>query len=423
MTAETMLTTVKEELNKRFNRLVGTSSTNLCTHCGWCIEACHIYQATGDPDKSPVAKAEKVRRVLKTDHDWMSKIFPSWTGAKKLSEEDLEEWLHAAYRDCTLCERCVINCPLGVETPQILAAARGALTAVGKNPEILTDLAEIAISRGENLDSYRDSFKHHMTRFEKLVQDKLKDPEARIPMEEQADILYVPLSGAHTIVPAAVVFNKAGASWTMSMFEASNYGLFMADGAKAKKITQRILDEAERLNVKEVVVSECGHAYGIMKWEAPKWFGGQLPFKVRSILEVLDEYVAKGLVKMDQSKVDLPVTYHDPCNIGRKGGIFEEPRNVIKASVKDYREMTPSKVESYCCGGGSGMVACAEWEDDRLLYGKVKADQIKGTGARRVITSCDNCIHQIMELGEYYELDIEVSNVSQLLMDTIIVED
>ena len=73
---------VYQELDKRFNRLVGTSATNLCTHCGWCIESCHIFKATGNPDHSPVAKAEKVRRVLKKKHDWMSRLFPKWTGRR-----------------------------------------------------------------------------------------------------------------------------------------------------------------------------------------------------------------------------------------------------------------------------------------------------------------------------------------------------
>ena len=57
-------------------------------------------------------------------------------------------------------------------------------------------------------------------------------------MQEEADMLYVPLSGEHTMLPAAIIFNAAGASWTMSMFEASNYGLFLADTVRAKKIVQ-----------------------------------------------------------------------------------------------------------------------------------------------------------------------------------------
>ena len=402
--------------------MLGVSATNLCTHCGWCIEACHVYQSTKDPEKSPVAKAERVRRVLKSEVDWLSKLFPWWTGAHKLTEEDLDDWLYAAFRDCTLCERCVINCPMGVETPAILAAARGALTAVGKHPEILEDLAEIAISREESLDSYREFFKSHIKSLEKEVQEKLKDPRASIPLEKQgAEILYVPLSGVHTIVPPAIIFNAAGASWTMSMFEASNYAFFMADTAKMKQIAERILKEAQRLGVKEIAVTECGHAYGVLRWEAKKWFGDKYNFKVRSVLELYDEYLSKGLIRLDPAKSNYSVTYHDPCNIGRKGGVVDEPRRVLSEAVSDYREMTPNKAENFCCGGGSGMVACEEWSEYRLTYGKVKAEQIRKTGAKKVVTACDNCLHQIKELSERYDLGITVSNVSQQIVESLVV--
>ena len=305
--------------------------------------------------------------------------------------------------------------------PAILGAARGALSAVGKHPEILEDLAEIAISREETLDDYRDFFKSHIKLLEKKVQEKLNDPTARIPIEEEADILYVPLSGVHTIVPPAIIFNAAGASWTMSMFEASNYAFFMGDTSKMKQIAERILKEAKRLNVKEIAVTECGHAYGILRWEAKKWFGDKYDFKVRSVLEYYDEFVREGLIELDKEKADVAVTYHDPCNIGRKGGVFEEPRRVLQEAVTDYRDMAPNRVNSFCCGGGSGMVACEEWRDDRLLYGKVKAEQIRETGAKKVVTACDNCLHQIKELSEHYGLGIEVSNVSQQVVESLVV--
>lgn len=411
--------TVKNELKKRYNRLVGVSATNLCTHCGWCIDACHVFLATKDPSKSPVAKAEKVRKVLKKDHDWLSKIFPFWTGAEELTEDKLDEWLEAAFRDCTLCERCVINCPMGVETPQLLGMARGALTAVDKSPEILYDLADMAIEKEDYLAENGESFYKSIGKLEPIVQEKLNDPTARIPLEEEADMLYVPLSGAHTIVPAAIILNAAGASWTMSMFEASNYGLFLADTVRAKKIANRIIKEAKRLNVKEIIVTECGHAYSVLKWEAPKWFGDEFNIKVRSILEVYDDFLKKGLITI-KNKLPEVVTYHDPCNMGRKGGIFEEPRNVIKATSEKYVDLIPSKVENYCCGAGAGMLAEEDWRDQRLLYGKVKADQIKNSHATKVITACDNCLHQIKELSEEYDLGISTSNVSEHLADSII---
>lgn len=413
------LTIVKKELKTRYNRLVGTSATNLCTHCGWCIDACHVYLATNDPSKSPVAKAEQVRKVLKKEHDWLSKLFPFWTGAEDLNEEKLDDWLNAAFRDCTLCERCVINCPMGVETPQILGMARGALSAVDKSPEILYDLADMAITKEDYLEENSAALRKSIDKLETIVQEKLNDPNAKIRMQEEADMLYVPLSGAHTIVPAAIILNSAGASWTLSMFEASNYGLFLADTARAKKIALRVLNEAKRLNVKEIIVTECGHAYGVLKWEAPKWFPGEFNIKVRSILEVYDDFLKKGLITIKNKSSEI-VTYHDPCNMGRKGGIMEEPRNVIKASTNTYVDMLPNRVENYCCGGGAGMVANDDWNEQRLLYGKVKADQINNSKATKVITACDNCLHQIKELNEYYDLNISTSSVSEHLADAII---
>ena len=412
---------VINELEKRYTRLVGTSATNLCTHCGWCIESCHIYKATGNPEHSPVAKAEKVRKVLKRKHDWLSRIFPKWTGAADLSEKDIDDWIEAAFKNCTLCERCVVNCPMAVETPQILGAARGVLTSMGKNPEILTQLTDSAIAREENLEMMEGFFRKQIRKLEKQVQDKLGDPKASIPISEEADILYVPLSGVHTMIPAATIFNAANASWSMSLFEASNYGLFIGDIPKAKKIVERILKEAERVKAKTLVVTECGHAYGVLKWEAPKWFNKKFDFEVKSLLEVMDDYVSQGLLQIDPSKNPEPVTYHDPCNMGRKGGIFEEPRRVIQAASMDYREMTPNRVENFCCGGGAGLVACSDWTEERLLYGSTKVDQIRDIKVSKVVTACDNCLHQIQELGEKNDLGITVSNVSQYLVNALVI--
>ena len=83
----------KQELEKRYNRTMAVASSNLCVHCGLCVDQCHYYMATQDPSISPVAKAEQVRRVVKSEHDWLRRIFPWWTGAKELTEEDLDHWV------------------------------------------------------------------------------------------------------------------------------------------------------------------------------------------------------------------------------------------------------------------------------------------------------------------------------------------
>ena len=253
------------------------------------------------------------------------------------------------------------------------------------------------------------------------IQDRLGSDKASIPVEvEGAKILYVPLSGAHTITPPATVFNAVGESWTISMFEAANYATYVGDVPKAKRITERILREAERLKVEEIVIAECGHAYHALRWEAPKWFGGPLPFRVRSILEVVDEYVRAGRLSLNPANNPEPVTLHDSCNLGRKGGLFEEPRRVVRAAAEDFREMTPNRERSFCCGAGSGLVAMPEWEDIRLKAGGPKAEQVGATGARIVIASCDNGRHQLTELNEHYGLNVQVMGLAELVVQALV---
>lgn len=403
-----------QELDKRYNRLVALTASNLCARCGLCIDSCHYFTATRRPELTPVAKVERVRSVFKSRHDWLSRLFPSWTGARELTEEELDAWTEIAFRYCTMCERCVVNCPLAVDTPSIMGAVRGTLTAIGKAPEILEQLADAEIQREKSLDLFKDMLVEQIGELEKDLQEKTGDPEASIPVEKEgAEILYVALSGAHTILPTAEIFHQAKADWTLSLFEASNYAVFLGDAAKAKAIAKRVFDEAVRLGVKEVVITECGHAFSSFYWNAPTWFG-PLPFRVRSLLEVLSEYVEEGTIRLDPGANPDPITFHDSCNMARKGGVVEEPRTVLRAATEDFREMTPNGMTNYCCGAGGGLVAVEEWRDTRLEAGRPKAEQIRSTGARVVVTSCDNCRHQINDLSEHYGLDVEVRNLAEI---------
>ncbi len=115
---------------------------------------------------------------------------------------------------------------------------RAMATATGNAPEMLVELANAAIAKEENAELFRDIYRDQVKELEKEVQDRLGSSKARIPVEEKgARMLYVPLAGAHTIVPQAILFNAAKESWTLGMFESSNYAVFLADGIKSKRIT------------------------------------------------------------------------------------------------------------------------------------------------------------------------------------------
>ncbi len=413
------LTTARELLGSLVDRRVLTA-LEVCVRCGICTESCHYYQSNPKTEHTPYYRAEMVRRLYRRFFDPIGRAFPWWVGVKEPTDELLSKLSEIAFSSCTLCQRCTFACPFGVETAEIMRIMRSIATATGNAPEMLVELANLAITKEESADLFRDIYLEQIKDLEKEVQDRLGSSKASIPVGKKgARMLYVPLAGAHTIVPEAILFNSGGASWTLGMFEASNYAVFLADGDKAKRIANRIIKEAEQIGAEEIIITECGHAYFAMRWEVPKWFGRQLPFKVRSILEVLDEYLREGKLQLDASINTQLTTYHDSCNLGRKGGIFDEPRRLIKASVKDYIEMTPNRLDSYCCGAGSGLVAVPEYADIRMEAGKHKAEQIRRTKAGFVVTSCDNCLHQIRELNEHYGLNIESSNVCQLVVKAL----
>jgi Fe-S oxidoreductase len=411
-TIELALKTLEAQLNQPLE-----TALEACARCGICAEACHYYRAEPKVEHIPAYRAEQLRSVYRYEHDFVSRLFPMWTRSKKLDEPTLAKLTEVAFSQCTLCRRCTVNCPLGVDTPLMMRAIRAMATASGTAPEILVVLADAAIEKGKDPSFYKEMFLEQIREMEEQLRDITGDPNATIPVEKQgAKILYVPLAGAHTILPPAVVFNAAKEDWTLSIFEASNYGVFLADVNRAKQVAKRIVDEANRLGVKEIVISECGHAYASYRWDVPNWFAGQFDFKVRSLIEVLAEYIRDEKIRVDPAAIPEGVTYHDSCNLARNGGLIEEPRFVLKHVVSDFREMTPNKAEALCCGGGGGLVALAEYAERRIAAGKPKADQIKKTGARVVVAACENCRLQLGDLNERYNLNVHITALTDLVV-------
>lgn len=333
------------------------------------------------------------------------------------AEQTLAALAEMAFSRCTLCKRCTFNCPLGVDTPLMMRAIRAMATASGAAPELLVMLADSAIEQGKDPSMYREMFLENIREIEQQLREITGDPHARIPVEEKgAWILYVPLAGTHSILPPAVIFNAAGESWTLSLFQASNYGVFLGDLGRAKEVARRIADEAGRLRVEEIVISECGHAYAAYRWEAPNWFGPEYKFRVRSIVEVIADYIADGRLDLDPAANPGPITYHDSCNMARGGGLIEEPRAVLRAAAVDVREMTPNREQALCCGGGGGLVALPEYEERRIRAGRPKAQQIRKTGAGVVVAACENCRLQIADLNRHYGLGVRVSSLADLVV-------
>ena len=389
-----------------------------CTRCGVCTEACHVYASMGQVRYIAAYRAEIVRRLYKKYFKGRGKFWPSVGEAKELTEMAVEELFDAAY-SCTGCRRCMVYCPFGIDTQMLMSIAKLLLIGANAEPEILSMLADTSVEKGKSLELFKEGFLEGIKRLEEDVVAKWKIEAGGTPIpvdKEGANLLYVALAGAHSIIPAAAIFNAAGENWTLSFFEAVNFGAFVGDPSKTKLILDRIVNEAKRLKVKEVCICECGTAYRVMKQ-----LTGKQPFKVVSITEVHARYLREGRIKLDKTRLNGAVTYHDPCQIARNAGVIDEPRYILQHLTDDFREMTPEPRFNWCCGGGGGLVALGEETlDFRMKSARVKADQVKDTGATILATACENCHTQLSDLNDHYKMGTQVEFLSSIVADALV---
>jgi Fe-S oxidoreductase len=388
-----------------------------CARCGLCVESCHVWASMPETRYSAVGRAEVVRKVFKRYFKLQGKFAP-WLGETlDLGEETLRLLEEAAF-SCTGCRRCMVHCPFGIDTQALMGIAKALLVGADKEPKILSMLSDMSIAKGETIADTREDYAKALANLDAEVRALWpgagKDPDgspasAAVPYGVKgAGVLYVALSGAHSIVNAAAIMNAAGECWTLSSFEAVNFGAFLGDAARMKAIAGRIVAEAKDLGVKEVVIVECGTAYRVLRHMM-----GALPFKVSAFPELIARYLDEKRIKLSGGTLEGRVTYHDPCQIARNGGIYEEPRAVLRALTTDFVELDPTREENWCCGGGGGLISLGEHEF-RMKSSKVKADQIAWAKARTIVTACENCHSQLSDLNEHYGLGMKVEFLSAI---------
>jgi Fe-S oxidoreductase len=225
-----------------------------------------------------------------------------------------------------------------------------------------------------------------------------------------------------TIAEAAAIFHFAGENWTMPSegWDQTNFGLFDGNDELGGAVARRVYEAVKALRGKRLVISECGHGYRSTRCEGPNWAKMDVDFEMESSVITMLRYIKEGRIKVDKTKNSEPVTYHDSCNSARSCGLFEEPRELLNLVCTDFREMYPNRAENYCCTGGGGAMSMTEYAPRRLKSAKVKADQLKATGAKIVVTSCHNCVDGLFDLIRHYKLDMPVKQLVNLVANALV---
>lgn len=416
-----------DELKKAVTGL-GGYHMNSCVKCGLCGETCHVYLTDPIPENLPGFKAAKVIRHFKRYYTLMGRIAPAWIGASDITLETLEEMVEFVYGRCTGCGRCGVHCSIGTDVGSIIRAGRKILAAVNMVPPNLQAVVDNQLTTGNQMAISTEELKETAAWLAEDLQLEMGDDSVTIPVDEPGkrilylinprEVKFFPLS----LMAAAGVFHAAKESWTLSskFYDVTNYGLFSGDDKAAAQITRQVVEEAQRLGVQEIILGECGHGFRSFRWEGPNWMNHEYPVPMRSVLFLLKEYLDNGRIKVDPSKNTTPVTLHDPCNLVRWGGVVEPQRDILRQVLSDFREMTPNRENNYCCGGGGGMLSMSEYGERRVGSGKIKADQVRATGAKIVCAPCHNCADQFLELSKKYQLGVEVQAVVELVFSALV---
>ncbi len=400
------------------------SQLEACTRCGMCAEACHFFQATGNPEFVPVWKMELLRRAYEQRFTAGGRLRLALGINKRITEEDLAHWSRIVYYACTLCNKCALVCPMGIQIGPLIHDVRAGMSEAGVVPPDLMAAVQKQMVEGSPLGVTDAVFKERL----EWIADEW---EVEFPTDVKgADTLVVFTSieimkfpGNLAAIPK--ILNKAGEKWTISTKgrEVVNFAFYEGSHQRTVTLLRRVFDAAQELGVKRVMVTECGHAYDALRWTAANLTDLPKGLEVTHIAGMLGEFVRSGRIKLKPGAYDDNgvITFHDACKIQRRGGHIREPREILRIlAPKAFVEMTPNKEQAICCGGGGGVISIKDADPLRYAVFELKMDQLNKIGAKTVTMSCCNCRLQFVDSVQHFGLPITVTGLSQMVADALV---
>jgi len=389
-----------------------------CIHCGMCAEACHFYISTHDAKYTPIYKLEPLKKVYRRElapTRWLNRLT-----TRDITVSDLEDWKELAYDSCTQCGRCSLLCPMGIHIQSMIQVVRSGIAAAGLAPAELQALSDEQKDKGSILGAGPDKLRE--------VVERVRAKGVEVPLDkEKAEVVVLSsaldfLKDESVLEATAKIMNKIGANWTIRSdgFESCNFGALTGDTKAQSRISKRVIDAAIAAGAKKVIVAECGHAYPVLRWQAATLYGKELPFEFLSVAEYMGQEVKAGRLKLKKvSNGAGHVTFHDPCKLGRMGGSFDEPRDVLNALGVKLTEMESHGRTNLCCGGGGGVSMLKSAKKLREAAFELKREEVERTGAPVVVTACNTCM-QTLETGKaWLNWDKDVVNLVNLVSDNL----
>jgi Fe-S oxidoreductase len=429
-----------------------------CLNCGGCAPACPFFEA--GPEFSPVNKAEEVRKIYRKEMTIAGKILGRLVGAQKPKEEDLERLMEIAYA-CTNCGHCYYTCMVGIHSGKVIGLLKSILTATGNVPTLLNMFEAVELHGMYKqipgiMNIWNSALETAQKKYGPIEFDKsFKGDNRKIPKVLFLSWISDAMMMRNGFIETIGILNKlkeAGIiDWTMwRVPEAFRVpiSVVIGRGENAKKVIERVVKYIESIQPDYVMMMDGGYPYPVFRFEMygviKKVVGGKPKWKIVHLVELLDDLMKEGKISFEQS--DDPITWHDPCQLGRHSKVFEPPRELLKAASSGYRDLPHNREMNYCCGGGGG-IGCIlrevrmtmsqivgmeiklspkeeeferKVEEKHLIAVRRKMEDVKNSGAKIVATACPACIETITRGVKHYgkEMgieDVQVIHISEYL--------
>jgi Fe-S oxidoreductase len=216
-----------------------------------------------------------------------------------------------------------------------------------------------------------------------------------------------------TAISTVKLLNHAGVTPVVSNDEVCcGHDLNWAgDNENFEKLMEKNLKAVEKSGAKRIVFA-CPECYRTWKMDYQD-IAGDLDYEMMHITELLTQLSDEGKINLDVKEKDT-VTYHDPCRLGRHLGVYDAPRDLLKMTGVEIREMANTRDKSACCGVSAWLTcgkAAKQMQIDRIA-------EAKRTGAQRLLTMCPKCrIH--LDCAVSKEVHVERSLVDIPMEDYV----
>ena len=362
-----------------------------CARCGYCVSTCDQYTSRGWESQSPRGKYAFIRDVVSGKQKWDRKSI-------------------GTILVCTTCETCNTRCQLQLPIEHNWMEMRGKLVNEQKRGTFPPFEMMAASLRAEN-DIWAFKAEHR---------DRWVPEDLRPKLKDEGPVLYFAgctASACTTDVPEAAVRLLTDSGYDLAYMgnDEACCGIPMKVAGKwdlFEEIYEHNTREARKRGAKTIVTScpACALVWKELYPEVAAKRGENYEFKVKHYSELVSEALADGRLEFDH-EVNAKVTFHDSCHIGRAQGIYEPPRDMLRAMPGvELVEMEHNREEGYCCG--SVLTLVGEKQYAPVIGGKRLQEAID-VGADKVVALCPCCQVQLRNSAKKNGMPIAITDLAR----------